>query len=187
PSVQVIVLSGSISISLSGPVLYAFQTSLPVLMSYAVIRPRTPNSPPLIPVRTLSLKTCGALVAVSPIFGLPVLTFQTSLPLLASSATSVVSACCRNTFPSAYATPRLTVSQHITGITLGSCFGSYFHLIFWSSRLSANTLLGNGLCTYIVSPTTNGPPSWPRSTPVEKVHATVRFLALSLLICFSSL
>jgi hypothetical protein len=27
----------------------------------------------------------------------------------------------------AIATPRLTVSQHITGMTFGSCFGSYFH------------------------------------------------------------
>src|SRR6267154_1405532 len=124
------------------------------------------------PVITLSLKTCGALVFVSPFLGSPFLTFHTSLPVLASSATSVVSACCRKILPSAQARPRLTVSQHITGITDGSCFGSYFHLIVWSSRFNAQTLFGNAEWTYSVSPMTRGPPSCPRRTPVEKVQAT---------------
>ena len=97
-------------------------------MSYAITRPRTPNSPPEMPVSTLSLKTCGALVLVSPIFGLPFFTLHTTLPVFASSATSVVSACCRKILPSPYARPRLTVSQHMTGTTSASCFGSYFHL-----------------------------------------------------------
>ena len=36
--------------------------------------------------------------------------------------------------------------------------------------------------TYIVLPITSGSPSWPRRTPVENVHATFRFLTLSVLI-----
>src|SRR6185437_10584283 len=44
---------------------------------------------------------------------------------------------------------------------------------------------GNGVCTYITSPITSGPPSWPRSTPVENVHATCSFLTLDALIWFS--
>src|SRR5882672_11782337 len=128
-------------------------------MSYATTRPRTPNSPPEIPVSTLSLNTCGALVLVSPFFGSPFLAVHTTLPVFASSATSVVSACCRKILPSPYARPRFTVSQHITGTTSVSCFGSYFHLKLWSLRLIANTLFGNGECTYIVSPTTSGEPS----------------------------
>src|SRR5690242_14787004 len=104
------------------------------------------------PVMTLSLNTCGALVLTAPREGSPFLTDQITLPLLASSATSVLSACCRNTLPSAYATPRFTVSQHICGITAGSCFGSYFHLMVWVFRSIANTLLGNALWMYIMSP-----------------------------------
>src|SRR5437773_1634879 len=38
------------------------QTCLPVLTSLAVTNPRTPNSPPLMPVSTLSLMTSGAIV-----------------------------------------------------------------------------------------------------------------------------
>src|SRR6188472_4504874 len=48
-------------------------------------------------------------------------------------------------------------------------------------------MLGNGVARYIVLPTTIGSPSWPRSTPVEKVHATFRFLTLSAVICPRSL
>src|SRR5439155_11506248 len=134
----------------------------------------SPNSPPEMPVITLSLKTCGALVLVSPFLGSPFLTFHSSLPVLASSATRLVSACCRKILPSAYARPQFTGSQHITGITVGSCFGAYFHLICRSARAIAKTLLGNGLWIYSMSPITRGPPSWPRSTPVENVHATRR-------------
>src|SRR5262249_44280174 len=128
PFVQVIVLAGSMSRSLSGPMLQPVHTFLPSLMLYAITRPRTPNSPPEIPVSTLSLNTCGALVFVSPIFGSPFFTLHATLPVFASSATSVVSACCRKILPSPYARPRFTVSQHMTGMTLTSCFGSYFHL-----------------------------------------------------------
>src|SRR5687768_6897352 len=139
------------------------------------------------PVITLSLKTCGALVFVSPIFGSPFLAVQTTLPEFASSATSVVSACCRKILPSPKARPRLTVSQHMTGTTSAFCFGSYFHLNDWSLRFTAYTLFGNGVCTYMVSPMTRGEPSWPRSTPVDIVHATCRLPTLLALISFRSL
>ena len=46
-------------------------------------------------------------------------------------------------------------------------------------------MFGNGVLMYITSPITSGPPSWPRSTPVENVHLTCRFFTLSLLIWFS--
>ena len=52
----------------------------------------TPNSPPEMPTSTLSLITIGADVPVSPFAGSPFFTYQTTLPSLASSATSVVSA-----------------------------------------------------------------------------------------------
>src|SRR4051812_6393927 len=48
-------------------------------------------------------------------------------------------------------------------------------------------MLGNGVCTYIVLPTTSGPPSCPRSTPVEKVQATFRFFTLPVLISLTVL
>src|SRR6185369_5108841 len=48
-------------------------------------------------------------------------------------------------------------------------------------------MFGYGVARYIVLPTTIGSPSWPRSTPVEKVHATFRFLTLSAVICPRSL
>ena len=41
-------------------------------------------------------------------------------------------------------------------------------------------MFGNGVWTYIMLPITSGEPSWPRSTPVEKVQATWRCLTLSL-------
>ena len=43
-------------------------------------------------------------------------------------------------------------------------------------------MLGKGVWTYMMLPTTSGEPSWPRSTPVENVQATFRFLTLSRLI-----
>src|SRR5262249_37384773 len=52
---------------------------------------------------------------------------------------------------------------------------------------SANTLLGNGVCTYIVSPTTSGDPSWPRSTPVENIQAPCSLPTFWALICVSLL
>src|SRR6266436_7119575 len=138
------------------------------------------------PTITLSLKIIGDDVPVSPLLGSPFFTDQTTLPVLASRATSVVSAWCRKILPSAYDTPRFTVSQHITGMTFGSCFGSYFQTILFSSlRLSAWTVFGNGAWTYIKSPMTSGPPSWPRSTPVENVHATCNLPTLAAVIWLS--
>ena len=43
-------------------------------------------------------------------------------------------------------------------------------------------MFGNGVTTYIVEPTTSGAASWPRSTPVEKVHATRRSRAFDVVI-----
>jgi hypothetical protein len=57
-----------------------------------VTDPRTPNSPPEMPTTTLSLKTMGDDVPVSPFAGSPFFTDHTTLPVLASSATRVVSA-----------------------------------------------------------------------------------------------
>jgi hypothetical protein len=75
------------------------------------------------------------------------------------------------------------VSQHITGITFGSWTGVYLQTIRPScARSSAMTLFGNGVCTYIMFPMTSGAPSWPRSTPVEKVQATSRSPTFSLVI-----
>src|SRR3954471_7058041 len=51
----------------------------------------------------------------------------------------------------------------------------------------ANTLLGNGVCRYIVPFITSGDPSWPRSTPVENIHATCILPTFLVLICVSLL
>jgi hypothetical protein len=47
--------------------------------------------------------------------------------------------------------------------------------------------LGNGVTKYIVSPTTIGAASCPRSTPVEKVKATFSLPTLELVISSSGL
>src|SRR6478752_5051394 len=47
----------------------------------------------------------------------------------------------------------------------------------------ANTLLGNGVCRYIVPFITSGDPSCPRSTPVENIHATCILPTFFALIC----
>jgi hypothetical protein len=48
----------------SGPVEYARQAICPVFSSTAVNQPRTPISPPLLPMRTFPLTTKGAMVIV---------------------------------------------------------------------------------------------------------------------------
>ena len=55
--------------------------------SSAASQPRTPNSPPLLPTSTLPLTTSGAMVIDSPMLMSPSCVFQTSLPVLASTAT----------------------------------------------------------------------------------------------------
>ena len=42
-------------------------------------------------------------------------------------------------------------------------------------------MLGNGVTTYMVSPTTRGTASWPGVSPVENVQATCRSRTLSAL------
>src|SRR3954468_12102574 len=51
----------------------------------------------------------------------------------------------------------------------------------------AKTLFGNGVWMYIVPFTTRGDPSWPRSTPVENIHATCILPTFCLLIWSSLL
>src|SRR5205807_824625 len=80
----------------------------------AVTQPRMPISPPLLPTSTFPLTTIGAMVSVSPRLMSPSVLFQISLPVAASTATVWLSSVLMNTLPSAYAAPRLTVSQHAT-------------------------------------------------------------------------
>jgi len=40
---------------------------------------------------------------------------------------------------------------------------------------------------YSMSPITNGPPSWPRSTPRRECPRDAQILDVSVLICFSAL
>src|SRR2546427_161032 len=54
-------------------------------------------------------------------------------------------------------------------------------------RSRAYTMSGKGVCTYITLLITNGLPSCPVKTPVENVHAAVRFLTFDVVICFSGL
>src|SRR5882757_2966915 len=86
------VFSASNMIWSSGPSENARHACLPVFRSYAVTWHCTPNSPPEMPIRTLSLTTSGAEVPVEPLLGSPFLTLHTTWPVLASSATRVVSA-----------------------------------------------------------------------------------------------
>ena len=121
------------------------------------------------------------MVIVWPCLMSPCLTFQSRSPVSASSATVCASSWLKNILPSAYAAPRFTTSQQAIGIASSLCVGWNFHLIGvpgWL-RSRAYTMLGNGVTTYMVSPTTSGVPSWPRSTPVENVQATSRFLTFS--------
>ena len=61
----------------------------------------TPNSPPEMPTRTLSFTGRTVAVLVAPLPGSPFFTDQLTLPVLASSDTTVVSAWCRMIAPSA--------------------------------------------------------------------------------------
>src|SRR5436305_1901064 len=113
--------------SLSGPVLYAVQATLPLLASRALSQPRTPNSPPLLPTSTFPLTTRGDMVTVSPLWMSPTLVRHNSLPVLASTAQTWQSRLVMNTLPLANTAPRLTRSQQATPLANGSGFGSYFH------------------------------------------------------------
>jgi hypothetical protein len=113
--------------SLSGPVLQARQAIFPVAASSAVSQPRTPISPPLLPTRTLSLTTSGAIVMVSPREMSPSRVRQSSRPLAASIAIVCASRVLMNRRPSAYAAPRLTTSQQAIPCALAFGLGSNFH------------------------------------------------------------
>src|ERR1051325_6942505 len=115
--------------SASGPVLKAFHTTFPSSALRAVIQPRTPNSPPLLPTRTLFFTTSGAIVIVSPLLISPSFVFQISLPVAASTAQVFPSSVLIKTLPFEYAAPRFTTSQHATPCEAASGAGSYFHLI----------------------------------------------------------
>src|SRR3954463_1989593 len=82
---------GTIRTSLSGPVLHARQSSRPVSASRAAMNPRTPISAPLFPTKTLFLTMSGAIVIVCPVLGSPLFVRQSSRPVLASTATVVLS------------------------------------------------------------------------------------------------
>src|SRR3954465_12560502 len=91
--------------------------------------------------------------------------------------------------PWAYAAPRLTTSQHATPIARASGRGRNTHLTCAPGlvRSTAIRLLGNGVTTYIVLPTTSGPPSWPRGTPVVSVPEMWSCPTLPASICASVL
>src|SRR5690606_890929 len=97
-----------------------------------------------------------------------------SLPVSVATATSVVSARPMISVLPATCAPRLTVSQHITGMTDGSCFGEYFQMTFGpvgSEMSMAKTLFGNAEGTDIRA-----------ATPVENCHATLRSWTFDVLI-----
>jgi hypothetical protein len=48
-------------------------------------------------------------------------------------------------------------------------------------------LSGNGVTTYMVSPTTSGPPSCPCGTPVDIVVITLRLATFAVVIWFNGL
>src|SRR5688572_5195319 len=104
----------------------------------------------------------------------PSATRQRRRPELASTAMVWLSRVLKNTRPSAYAAPRFTTSQQATPCAAGTGFGSTRHFTgavgFVRSR--AYSVFGYGVTMYIVVPTTSGAASWPRTTPVENVHAT---------------
>src|SRR4029078_11706868 len=113
--------------SLSGPVLYAVHSSLPLARSSALSQPRTPISPPELPTSTLPFTTSGAIVIVSPVLMSPTLVFHTSFPVAASTATTLLSRVLTTIFPSANDGPRLTTSQHATPCASACGSGSYDH------------------------------------------------------------
>src|SRR5688572_30088568 len=128
------------------------------------------------------------MVIVSPLLMSPTLVFQSSLPVLASTAQTWQSRVVMNTLPLSNTAPRLTVSQQATPLAKADGFGSYFHFTvpgLW--RSSAYRMLGHGVTTYMTSFTTIGAASCPRWTPVSNVQATFRPLAFSVVMSARSL
>src|SRR5205807_6884710 len=112
----------------------------------AVTQPRMPISPPLLPTSTFRLTTIDAMVSVSPRLMSPSVLFQISLPLAASTAIVWLSSVLMKTLPSAYAAPRLTVSQQATPCDAAAGFGLNVHFIGAPGcvRSSAYRMLGYG-------------------------------------------
>src|SRR6476469_10377043 len=167
--------------SASGPVLNTFHAILPVPASSAASQPRTPNSPPALPTSTLPFTTSGAMVMLSPLLMSPSLVFHSSFPEFASTAMVLPSSVLMMTLPCQYTAPRLTTSQQATPCAAATGCGSYFHFTGAPGldRSSAYRTFGHGVTMYIVSPTTIGAASCPRSTPVEKVNSTLSLLAFA--------
>src|SRR5438105_11404267 len=115
--------------SLSGPVWYEVQTTLPDPASRAFNQPRTPNSPPLTPTSTLPFTTSGAIVTDSPRLMLPTCVTHSSLPVAASSAIVRASSVLKNSLPPSTATPRFTRSQHATPCDAFTGCGLYDHFV----------------------------------------------------------
>src|SRR5205085_3382918 len=113
--------------SASDPVLHARHAIFPLFASTAVSQPRTPNSPPLFPTSTLSCTTNGAIVIVSPRLISPTLVFQSSFPLLASTAQTLSSSVLKKILPLSEKHPRFTTSQHATPWAALAGSGSNFH------------------------------------------------------------
>ena len=87
-------------------------TSSPVAASSAAMKPRTPRSPPAEPMITMSLTTSGARVNEYARWRSASSTFQSSVPVAASSATTCASSVAMNTRSPRIATPRLFDPQH---------------------------------------------------------------------------
>src|SRR4051794_35587658 len=103
---------------------------------------------------TLPSTTNGAIVIVSPLRNSPMVLFQISFPLSASTAMVWQSSVLMKTLPSENAAPRETPSQHASPNDAEAGFGSYFHFICPDfPRSSANKMFGYGVITYMVDPT----------------------------------
>src|SRR4030095_8258646 len=101
---------------------------LPESVNSPVSHPRTPNSPPLLPTRTLSLTTSGAIVSDSPLLMSPSCVIHFGWPGAAATAIVRPSSVLKKMEPAAYAAPRLTRSQQATPLAAPSGLGSYDHL-----------------------------------------------------------
>ncbi len=123
--------------------------SAPVAASNAMTRPRTPQSLPAKPMKTVPPQAMGALDRNSPTAGSPTLTFQRTRPESERSATRRPSGVPRNTRPSRYATPRFTA--HTSAFEGGSTKRQINLQVVASSAAIEWAVVMNS-----VSPTTTG-------------------------------
>src|SRR5262249_47295587 len=95
-----------------GPgIVYVVQRSAPVLASKALTKPRTPNSPPATPVKTISFTTSGAPVMLYPSCQSITRVSHTTWPSSRWSATRPASTVPTNPNPPHSPTPRLFEPQ----------------------------------------------------------------------------